>query len=192
LESSPSAPWDWRLLHVGRIDPDKGIDIALDSLPHLPVHTTLTVIGAGDPSYLSRLRRQAESLGVGERVHFLGGVRAETLPSHYARADAVLFPIRWDEPWGLVPLEAMGIGRPVIATPKGGALTYLRNEQNSLFIPSDDPRALALAVQRLAEDSELRATLRSGGIATAAEHSAERQDQRLLDELERAGGVERG
>ena len=80
----------------------------------------------------------------------------------------------------------MGIGRPVVATPKGGAVTYLREEENSLFIPPEDPQALAMAVRRLADDPDLRARLRAGGMKTAAEHSAERHDQRLVDELERA------
>jgi glycogen(starch) synthase len=191
LTSSPSAAWGWRLLHVGRIDPDKGIDIAIDALADLPQQATLTIVGSGDHAYGERLRAQAASLGLAARVHFLGPVTPETLPAHYARADAVLFPIRWDEPWGLVPLEAMGVGRPVVAVPKGGAVTYLRDEENSLFIPPEDPHALAGAVERLANDPELRAKLRRGGIETVAEHSAERYEQRLVDELERAGEAER-
>jgi glycogen synthase len=193
LTSAEEHPWEWRLLQVGRIDPDKGVDISIDALAQLPPQAILTVIGAGESSYLERLHRQAESLGVSSRVRFLGRVDAARLPAHYAEADAVLFPIRWEEPWGLVPLEAMGVGRPVLATPRGGALTYLRDEQNSLFIPVDDPSALAGAVRRLAESPELRGTLRLGGLRTAAEHTAERHDARMVDELElaAAGGTDK-
>lgn len=192
LTPAPSRPWEWRLLHVGRIDPDKGIDIAVAALADLPAQTTLTIVGAGDGAYGARLRSQAESLGAGTRVHFPGPARDETLPSIYAQADAVLFPIRWEEPWGLVPLEAMGIGRPVVATPKGGAVTYLRDEENSLLVAPEDPRALAAAVRRLAADADLRARLHAGGMSTAAEHSAERYNQRLVDEFERATSARRG
>jgi glycogen synthase len=187
LAPAPEKAWEWRMLHVGRIDPDKGIDIAVAALAQLPAQATLTVVGGGDDAYGEQLRSRAGALGVRARVHFEGPVPSEMLPSLYAQADAVLFPIRWEEPWGLVPLEAMGIGRPVVATPRGGAVTYLRDEENSLFIAPEDPQALAAAILRLAADPDLRARLRAGGMRTAAEHSAERHDERLVDELERAG-----
>jgi glycogen(starch) synthase len=188
LTSAPSGPWDWRLLYVGRIDPDKGIDLAVAALAELPRQAVLTIAGAGDAAYEAELSEQAKSLGVGERVVFRGSVEADALPALYAAADAVLFPIRWDEPWGLVPLEAMGVGRPVVAVPKGGAASYLRDEENCLLIPPEDPDALAAAVRRLAADVELRASLCAGGARTAAEHSAERFEQQIVDELELAGG----
>ena len=188
LTAAPSAPWEWRLLYVGRIDPDKGIDLAVAALAELPTQATLTIAGAGDAGYEARLRALADSLGVRERVGFVGSVEADALPALYAAADAVLFPIRWDEPWGLVPLEAMGVGRPVVAVSKGGAASYLRDAENALLIPPEDPAALAAAVRRLSSDAELRGRLRAGGADTAAEHSAERFEQRMVDELERAGG----
>jgi glycogen synthase len=185
LISAPGRPWDWRLLYVGRIDRDKGIDLAVAALAHLPPQAVLTIAGGGDAQYEAELSDQAKSLGVRERVIFLGPIEADALPMLYGAADVVLFPIRWDEPWGLVPLEAMGIGRPVVAVPKGGARSYLRDEENSLLIPPEDPSALAAAVKRLAGDEALRARLRAGGLRTAAEHSAERFEQRMVDELER-------
>jgi glycosyltransferase involved in cell wall biosynthesis len=187
LTSAPVRPWGWRLLYVGRINPDKGIDLAVAALADLPPQAVLTIAGAGDDGYEAELSDQAESLGIRERVVFVGPVEADALPELYAAADAVLFPIRWDEPWGLVPLEAMGIGRPVVAVRRGGAATYLRDEENSLLIPPEDPGALAAAVRRLAADVDLRARLRAGGARTAAEHSAVRFEQRTVDELELAG-----
>jgi glycogen synthase len=184
LTSAPSEPWRWRLLYLGRIDPDKGVDLAIAALAELPPQAILTIAGGGDDAYEAELRQQAESLGVARRVVFLGSVEAEALPALYAEADAVLFPIRWDEPWGLVPLEAMGVGRPVVAVPKGGAAAYLRDEENALLIAPEDPAALAQAVTRLAQDADLRARLIAGGARTAAAHSAERFERQMVDELE--------
>lgn len=186
LNPAPSEPWRWRLLHVGRLDPAKGIDLAVAALAELPPQSTLTIAGAGGEEYAASLSRQAEALGVGARIELVGPVESAALPALYAAADAVLFPIRWEEPWGLVPLEAMGVGRPVVAVARGGASTYLRDGENALLVPSEDPRALVAAIRRLAGDAELRSRLRAAGMRTAAEHSAERYERRVVDELELA------
>jgi glycogen synthase len=186
LTPAPSEPWRWRLLHVGRLDRGKGVDVAVAALAELPPESTLAIAGAGGDEYAASLLRQAAALGLSDRVELLGAVDPAALPALYAAADVVLFPIRWEEPWGLVPLEAMGMGRPVVAVARGGASTYLRDGENSLLIESDDPHALAAAVRRLAADEHLRARLRAGGGRTAAEHSAERYERRVVDELELA------
>lgn len=181
----PAERWGGRLLYVGRLEATKGVDVIVDALAQLP-DTTLRLIGSGNDLYEARLREQARTLGVHERVEFYGSVDVELMPSFYAQADAVIFPVRWQEPWGLVPLEAMAVGRPVIATLRGGAATYLRDEQNALLMAVDDSRSLAESVGRLADDPELRARLRAGGFRAAAEHSAERYERLMVDELERA------
>ncbi len=188
----PSAPWGWRLLYVGRLDSTKGVDVVVDALARLPPQATLRVIGSGDAAYEAALRSQARSLGLEDRVELSGAIAAEHVPAAYAAADAVIFPVRWEEPWGLVPLEAMAVGRPVIATARGGAVSYLRDGENALLMPVDDPGALAAAVGRLAVSEPLRARLREGGIRTVGEYSAERRDELVVDELERAWERSRG
>jgi glycosyltransferase involved in cell wall biosynthesis len=159
--------WDGRLLYVGRIDARKGIETAIRALAGLP-EATLTVDGAGDGRELARLRGLAEALGLRDRVRFRRSARAD-LPGRYADADVVLFPVLWEEPWGLVPLEAMAVGTPVIATGIGGSREYLRDQENCLlFEPRDDPAGLAAAVGRLAGDRSLRRRLRRRGLETAA------------------------
>jgi glycogen(starch) synthase len=161
--------WSGALLYVGRIDPRKGIDVAVRALEHLP-EATLTVVGSGDDEHLAELRRIAGDAGASDRVTFRTAARDE-VPEIYAAGDAAVFPVQWEEPWGLVPLEAMAVGRPVIATGRGGSGEFLRDGQNSLlYEPADDPRALADAVRRLAGDASLRAKLRAGGSATASRH----------------------
>ncbi len=170
LDPRPERPWGWRLLVAGRIDPRKGADVALDALAHLPAEAALTVAGGGDERHLAELRARAPA----GRVRFTGALDRDALRAAYAEADAVLFPVRWEEPWGLVPLEAMAMGRPVVATARGGAAEYLRDGANALVVPAGDSPALAAAVERLAADRDLRARLRAGGIATAERHTEDR------------------
>jgi glycosyltransferase involved in cell wall biosynthesis len=167
-EPSPVRPeWSWQLLYVGRIDERKGIDLAVSALTELPPEAALRVVGGGDESYRAVLDALIADLGVGDRVHFERLPREE-LPAAYAAADAVLFPVRWLEPFGLVPLEAMACGAPVAASGRGGSAEYLRDGENCVLFEVDDgPEALAAAVGRLAEKPALRAALRDGGRRTA-------------------------
>ena len=167
---APEQPWHGRLLCLGRLDRRKGIHVAIRALTDLPAEMSLDVVGSGDEDYAAELSNLVDELGLAERVRFSRPPRGE-LPAVYAQADALLFPVLWEEPWGLVPLEAMAVGTPVIATGTGGSGEYLRDGENALlYSPADDPVAVAAAVRRLAGDSELRSTLRAGGLATAAGH----------------------
>jgi glycosyltransferase involved in cell wall biosynthesis len=182
----PASPrtWGWQLLYMGRIDPRKGVETAVRALEHLPPEATLTISGSGEPGYARQLARRARQLGVADRVHFTradGPGRARL----YAEADAVLFPTLWEEPWGLVPLEAMATGRPVVATGTGGSREYLRDGENCLlFSPTESAQALAGAVRRLAGDAELVAGLRERGRRTAERHSSSAFAAGVVDAVE--------
>jgi glycosyltransferase involved in cell wall biosynthesis len=184
--SAPERPWDWRLLYVGRIDPRKGIATAVRALAELPAEARLRIDGGGDEPHLGELRRLVEDLGLRGRVEF-GREPREQLGRLYASADVTLFPVLWEEPWGLVPLESMAAGRPVIATGTGGSGEYLDDGENCLlFAPRDDPRALAGAIRRLAGDPELRRRLRAGGLKTAERFTERGYNNALNAELESA------
>jgi glycosyltransferase involved in cell wall biosynthesis len=181
---APERDWDWRLLYVGRIDPRKGIATAVRALAELPAEARLRIDGGGDEVHLGELRRLVEELDLGGRVEF-GREPRERLGRLYASADATLFPVLWEEPWGLVPLESMAAGRPVIATGTGGSGEYLDDGENCLlFAPRDDPRALASAIRRLAGDPGLRRRLRAGGLKTAERFTERGYNEALTAELE--------
>jgi glycogen synthase len=188
LDAAPEAPWQWRLLYVGRLDPNKGVDTAVRAMRHLPPQARLELIGGWDSAEEARLERLAEGLGVAERVRFCGQRGRDEVVEAYGRADAVVFPVRWEEPWGLVPLEAMGRGRPVVATGRGGSGEYLRDGHNCLLFDADNAGALAAALARLASDDALRARLRRGGLETAARHTDEAFNEAVEEELTRAAG----
>jgi glycogen(starch) synthase len=186
----PPREWSWRLLYVGRIDPRKGIDTAIEALALLPDEAILEVDGAGDESHLATLEQLVDDLALGSRVSFVNRPRP-AISDGYAGADAVVFPVRWEEPWGLVPLEAMAVGRPVIATGTGGSGEYLRDGENCLLFAPSDADGLAEAARRLATDPGLRQRLREGGFETASTFSEDSFNRTIEAALERAAGFGR-
>jgi len=171
LCSGSGRVWGWRLLYVGRLHPDKGIHDAVSALTLLPDEATLTFAGSWDPREEAGLSDAVNQLGLRDRVTLLGQLPADKIGELYRSSDVLLFPVRWDEPWGLVPLEAMGSGCPVIATGRGGSGEYLRDGENCLLVPAEAPDHLAAAVGRLAASDELRQRLRCGGIRSAPQYT---------------------
>src|SRR5439155_26704922 len=148
---------------------------------HRP-HARLAIAGGWDAREEARLSELAARHGVAERVRFLGQLARDQVRAAYDQASAVVFPVIWEEPWGLVPLEAMARGRPVVATGRGGSGEYLRDGENALLFPAGDTAALAAALRRLGADAGLRERLRDHGLATAAAHT----EATLNAEVERA------
>jgi glycosyltransferase involved in cell wall biosynthesis len=177
--------WGWRLASVGRIDPRKGIVDAIEALDALPAEATLHIDGRGDEAHLAELEARIAS-GAGPSRVTLGRSARSDLAAVYSAADALLFLPTWPEPWGLVPLEAMACGTPVIATGTGGSGEYLEHEANCLLVAPGDPEAVAAAVRRLAADEGLRATLRRGGLSTVARYTEDRFNSALLEQLRAA------
>ncbi len=153
--------WRGRLLYVGRLDPRKGPATPVRALRDLPDHT-LTLAGGDEMGFRSELERLARELGVADRLRFVEVARSE-VPGLYAEADAVVVPSVWDEPFGLVPLEAMAAGAPVLATATGGSGEFLLDGVTCLRFPTGDASGLAAAVTRAAADPELRDRLTAAG-----------------------------
>jgi glycosyltransferase involved in cell wall biosynthesis len=178
-QSDASQPWGWRLLYVGRLDATKGVDTLVRALAHLPAEATLECYGRGGASDRERLTALAASLGVDDRVVF-GSLERSELSAKYQSADVVVFPSEWDEPFGLVPVEAMASGTPVVATGVGGSREFLRDGFNCVLFPPGDAEALAATVCRVRDDGALRQALEQGGRHTADQLGVDR----LADALE--------
>src|SRR5205823_908063 len=139
---------------------------------HLPAEATLECYGRGGADEQARLAKLAAALGVTERVTF-GSLDRDELASRYADADVFVFPSEWQEPFGLVPIEAMACGTPVVATGTGGSGEFLRDGYNCVLFRPGDPRALAAAIHRLHDDPGLSRGVVQGGLHTADELDAE-------------------
>ena len=172
-------PWSWRLITTGRFDPRKGFETVIRALALLPAEAELFCWGRGGHDERLRLEAIAAELGIADRVH-LGTLERDELPAAYRASDAMVFPSIWAEPFGLVPIEAMACGVPVLATGVGGSSEFLVHEQNCLRFPPGDHERLAEEVRRLAGDLDLRRRLVAGGLRTAAEMDV----GRLVDIME--------
>ena len=184
LSGRTARSWRWRLLFVGRLAALKGIDTLVRALSLLPSETTLDVVGPEEPEHVERVLRLAADLGVADRVRVESVPRRE-LASRYRAADVCVFPSEWDEPFGIVPLEAMACSTPVVASGTGGSAEYLRDGVNCVLAAPGDPTAIAAALHRLADDPALRARIVEGGMSTAASLTTDHLASRL-EELARS------
>jgi glycosyltransferase involved in cell wall biosynthesis len=147
------------LLTLSRLHEKKGLDVLLRALVDLP-HCVAWV--AGDGPLDRELRSLAASLGIADRVRFLGwrSDRGALL----AAADICLLPSRY-EPFGTVMLEAWAAGTPLVAAASRGPAGLIDNGRNGLLVPIDDAAALAAAIRRLSTDPALKARLIEHGRA---------------------------
>ncbi|HET6963623.1 MAG TPA: glycosyltransferase family 4 protein [Acidimicrobiales bacterium] len=165
--------WNWNILYVGRLELLKGVRTLALAMRHLPSSASLEVVGMGDPGVPVMMRDIVGDSTGHERVRFSSCPRSE-LVERYRAADVLVFPSEWDEPFGLVPLEAMACGVPVVATGTGGSGEYLRDGENCLLFTPGDPEHLAAAVRRLADEPALRRRIVAEGSRTAQSFSLER------------------
>lgn len=143
------------LLFVGRIQPLKGLDVAIQALAHLPRAARLVVVGGPSGEEGSAHEHHCHDLvrrlGLTDRVIFRPPQPHHLLSSYYRAADVCLVPSR-SESFGLVALEANACGTPVVAAAVGGLLTLVDDERTGLLVDSRDPRAYADAVRRIIDN----------------------------------------
>lgn len=158
------------ILFVGRIEPLKGIDSLLraisllrERLPQVLEHVHVAIVG-GDPNAheldaeMLRLQTIHRELDLRTLVTFLGAKDQDTLPSYYAAADMVVMPSHY-ESFGMVGLEAMAMGTPVIASRVGGLAHLVKDDVNGYLIPPKTPEALAARILHLLTDEPHRQSL---------------------------------
>jgi phosphatidylinositol alpha-mannosyltransferase len=176
---APGLPPGRRLLWVGRLDPQKGFRMAVRAFGRLAAELPdLHLIVAGD----GRDRDAVGSLPpeVRGRVVMLGTVPHELLPPYHAAADAFVAPALGQESFGMVLVEAMAAGVPVVASDIAGYREVVRDGEDGLLVPPGDPAALAAGVRRVLDDPALASRLRATGRARAERYSWDR----VTDEIE--------
>lgn len=164
----PAAPRTGRptVLSIGRLVPRKGVDTVIAALRRLPDAQLVIAGGRADDEEAVRLRELARRYGLGDRVRVIGSVPREHVPALMRAAD-VLVTVPWYEPFGLVPVEAMACGVPVVASAVGGHLDTVAG--CGLLVPPRRPRALARALRGLLDDPARRRELGAAGARRARE-----------------------
>lgn len=156
-----------RIVSVGRFVPRKGFDLAIRALPSLP-DTELVIVGGPDRARLKadpearRLRALARELGVASRVKLRGSVARADMPAVLRSADIVACT-PWYEPFGIVALEAMACGVPVVASAVGGMLDTVVHDVTGRLVPPKRPDLLADTLSSLLRDDFLRRSLGAAG-----------------------------
>ena len=151
------------LLYVGRLSPIKGLETLLEALPRVPRRgepgPALFVIGgdADEPvnGHVAYLRQRVAALGLEGTVRFLGAQPQEGLRLYYAAAEVTVMPSYY-ESFGMVALEAMACGNPVIASQVGGLTTTIQDGVTGYLVPEGDPLVLADRISTILGDADLR------------------------------------
>ena len=180
-----------RIVSVGRFVPRKGFDTVVQALPHMP-DTELVIVGGPELSGLEsdpeacRLLQLAEELGVADRMRLHGSVAREDMPAILRSADVVACT-PWYEPFGIVPLEAMACGVPVVASAVGGMLDTVVHDVTGRLVKPRRPDEVAKAINHLTHDDFLRQSMGAAGRDRArARYSWDRiaaDSQRIYDRL---------
>ncbi|OCB33009.1 glycosyl transferase [Mycobacterium malmoense] len=156
-----------RIVSVGRLVPRKGFETLICALPRIP-DAELVIVGgpaqadfADDPE-AQQLQRLAAELGVADRVRLLGAVTRGEMPALLRSADVVACT-PWYEPFGIVPLEAMACGVPVVATAVGGIRDTVVDDVTGRLVPPKDPARLGDAIASLLADRDRRSAMGAAG-----------------------------
>lgn len=184
-------PDDRMVLFVGRIEPLKGVDTLIQAMSCVqlneerPVH--LAIIG-GDPAAspqemsaeMARLQKLCDDLAVGQTVVFLGKRDQDKLPYYYSAAELLVMPSHY-ESFGMVALEAMACGTPVIASEVGGLAYLVKDGETGFTIPDQEPEALCEKISWLLRDHDLHATMSQHAVEYAQDYAWEKIARQIVE-----------
>lgn len=157
-----------RLLFTGRLVERKGVRILLEALAMIQDEPAVMLKVVGDGPLRSELQTYAGELGIASRVEFTGFVSSSELARHFRQCDAFVLPAVQDtkgdvEGLGVVLIEALTYGKPVIASASGGIVDVVQDGQTGLLVPPGDVAALAAAVVKYRDNPELARSLAVAG-----------------------------
>jgi glycosyltransferase involved in cell wall biosynthesis len=147
------------ILFVGRLLPDKGLEILLDILTLLKEGFRCVIVGQGIASYESMLRAKIKDGGLGRRVKLVGWCDNKDLGKYYSDASLFALPSMWPEPFGIVGIEAMAHALPVVAFNVGGIADWLQDKKTGFLIERGNKNSFAQKIDLLLADRSLQTRL---------------------------------
>ena len=192
-------PEDRMVLFVGRIEPLKGVDTLIQAMSCVqmkqegPVH--LAIIG-GDPAAspqemsaeMARLQKLCDDLAVGQTVVFLGKRDQDKLPYYYSAAELLVMPSHY-ESFGMVALEAMACGTPVVASEVGGLAYLVKDGETGFTVPDQDPEALCEKTSLLLNDLQLHAAMSQRAVDYAQDYAWEKIAKQIVEVYQELVGI---
>jgi D-inositol-3-phosphate glycosyltransferase len=181
------------LLFVGRIEPLKGLDVLIEAISIMRQGDVwkenpfcLAIIG-GEPDEsdeqdnieMSRIKALSENFGLQDFVTFLGKRSQDSLPYYYSAAEAVVVPSQY-ESFGMVALEAMACGTPVVASHIGGLAYLVQDGITGFTVPVDDPVELANRLSSLIQDPNLRDRMGKQAVQVAQDYAWDKIASKLV------------
>jgi phosphatidylinositol alpha-mannosyltransferase len=158
------------VLYVGRFNKRKGLPVLLQAMPRvIAAVPSVRLVAVGDGVMEAECRRLVRDLGIREHVAFPGRVTAEEIPGYYAGCTVFCSPATGGEAMGIVLLEALAAGRPVVASDIAGYNEVVTTGVDGLLVPAGDPLALSSALNQALLSPDLRAALSARARARAGE-----------------------
>ena len=171
------------LLFAGRLQPFKGLDLLLHAMTYLPNHgtTQLLVVGgnAGKADELAKMHSLVNKLGIRNMVAFVGAVEHEKMPAFYNAADICVIP-SYHESFGLVAVEALASGTPVVASRVGGLATIVKDGETGYLFDERSAEALAAYLCLLMSENEIRLSMAKAARASVMKYNWSSTARRLL------------
>lgn len=195
-------PDDRMVLFVGRIEPLKGLDTLIEAMSALQLKETqrvhLAIIG-GDPAAspqemsaeMARLQKLCDDLSMGQTVVFLGKRDQDKLPYYYSAAELLVMPSHY-ESFGMVALEAMACGTPVIASEVGGLAYLVKDGETGFTIPDQEPDTLCEKISWLLNDHDLRRSMSERAVKYAQDYAWEKITSQIVDVYQDLVGEQKG
>ncbi len=177
--------------YIGHLYPNRGVDVAISALAHLPDECSLLVVGGlPDDADFNRLKGLAQVLGLSHRVTFQGFVEPRFVKNYMTKADLFVLPLQDDGHCGRVAsslkqFEYMASGRPIVASDLPCIKEILRDGENAVLVQPGDPQAMASGIRRVAEDETLARRIATTARKEIEEHFTwDRRAQKILAALE--------
>jgi glycosyltransferase involved in cell wall biosynthesis len=159
------------ILFVGRLEKEKGVHVLLQAMALVRERLAdAHLMVAGDGSYRPTLEQLAASLGIQDKVSFLGWLEANHLKNVYRNSWLLVVPSIWEEGLGMVLVEGALMGKPVVASDLGGIRDVVRHGENGLLVPPEDAVALAEAIVKILQDRDLARRMGLTGSRVASKY----------------------